>query len=86
MMAMTGSSLIFLAVLITVIAAMSLAEWYMIRRLGVWGIVIPIVSCFLTFLNFLFLIGAAIQFVIFIVMFKKQKKQRQIDKMNIQDL
>ena len=80
------SLLIWVGIVAAVTVAMCFAERYMIRKFGVWGIVIPIISCLLAFLNFLFLIGAAIQFIIFIVMFKKQKKQDEMDKMNIQDL
>lgn len=86
MMALLFSLYFWIIIVVAVIIAMCFAERFMIRRFGVWGIVIPIVSCFLGCVNFVFLIGAAIQFIIFIVMFKKQKKRDEMDKMNIQDL
>lgn len=77
---------VLLGIIAAVIVAMCFVERLLIRKFGVWGIVIPVISCFLGFFNLFFWIGAAIQFIIFIVMFQKQKKQNEMDKMNIQDL
>ncbi|WP_066686391.1 hypothetical protein [Christensenella intestinihominis] len=85
-MTMVFSSLITLLVPAILIIAMSIAEYYVARKFKLWGLVIPVVSCILSFLLFFFLIGAAIQFIQFIVIFRKQKKQEEMDKMNIQDL
>jgi len=85
-MAMTISALILLVIPAILITAMSIAEYYVTRKFKLWGLIIPIVSCSLAFLVLFFLIGAAIQFIIFIVVYRKQKKQDEIDKMNIQDL
>lgn len=86
MMMMWLFPIVLLVIMIAVTIAMCFVERFIIRKFGIWGIVIPIVSCLLAFINFLFLIGAAIQFVIFIVMFQKQKKLDEMQKMNIQDL
>ena len=85
-MTLVGSMVLFLTIFVAVIASMCVAEGFITRKFGLWGLVIPIVSCALAFLNIVFLIGAAIQFITFIVIYRKKRKQDEIDKMNIQDL
>ncbi|MBC5648613.1 hypothetical protein [Christensenella tenuis] len=85
-MVMAGSIILLLALVVAVIAVMCVAEGFIVRKFGLWGLVIPIVSCVMAFLNIVFLIGAAIQFITFVAIYRKQKKQDEIDKMNIQDL
>lgn len=85
-MAITVSIFTILIIPVVLITVMSIAEYHVTRKFKLWGLIIPITSCILSFLVLLFLIGAIIQFIIFIVIYRKQKKEDEMAKMNIQDL